>query len=68
MLDSRWFGHRLADVLLDDVVMVDQQLSDAVAAYVGIPGRIGVSPEARVVAIAGDAAPDLVPRIVAILD
>ena len=62
--------HARADrsVVADDVRMVDQQLSEALAAFVGRPGHLeDVSPEASLVEVAGEAAPDLVPRIIAIL-
>ena len=49
--------------------MVDLKLSEALTAFVGVPGHVDeVSPEASLVAVAGDAAPDLLPRITAILD
>jgi hypothetical protein len=48
--------------------MIDEQLSAALIAYLGVPGRLDQSPEARLVEAAGDSAPDLMPRITAILD
>jgi hypothetical protein len=50
--------------------MVDEELSRAVLAYVGTPGRLGDgSPEDRVTRVAGEQAGlDLVPRIRRLLD
>jgi hypothetical protein len=49
--------------------MTDQLLSQGLIAYVGTPGRSdGKSPEDRVVEVAGDAAPDLLPRVEVIMN
>jgi hypothetical protein len=55
-------------VVVDHVAMIDEQLSAALIAYLGVPGRLDQSPEARLVEAAGDSAPDLMPRITASLD
>ncbi len=53
----------------DASTVSDESLSQAVVAYLGVPGRLdGVDPEERVLKALGDSGLDLLPAVKAIVD
>src|SRR5665213_4608170 len=49
--------------------VIDETLSSSIVAFIGSVGHLDANtPEERVARVAGNAAPDIVPRITAILD